>query len=178
MENIEIWRPAAGWVDLYEVSNIGRLRRVKTHAGKPTETYSSPHKKRSGYIDLWLWRDGKPTRKIAHRLVWESFVGPIPDKMVMNHKNGVRDDNRLENLEVVTQSENIKHGFRRGRKPANNPSKGVKNGGAKLNEAAVRDIRRLRKEGLSQREVAEKYGVSIGLVSLIHRRRLWAELTD
>lgn len=176
MENAETWKPVPNFEGVYEISDQCRLRRIATFGGRPTETYSAPHRKKSGYVDFWLWRDGKPTRKIAHRLMWEAFISPIPKGLVMNHKNGIRDDNRLENLEVVTQSENVRDGFKRGRPRPNNPSPGEKNGSAKLTEDQVRQIRRLRASGTSQREVAEQFGVSIPLVSLIHRRLVWREL--
>lgn len=55
------------------------------------------------------WHKGKV--KLEHRLIAEREFGPIPSKMVVNHKNGDRSDNRLENLEVVTQSQNCQHAW-------------------------------------------------------------------
>lgn len=178
MQKIEQWKPVPDFEGIYEISDKCRLRRISTHKGRAKESYPSPHLKKSGYVDYWLWKDGKPTRRIAHRLMWEAFNGPIAPGLVMNHKNGIRDDNRIENLEIVTQSENVRDGFLRGRKPPNNPSHGEANGGAKLREHEVREIRRLRASGSSQREVSEKFGISIHLVSLIHRRRIWKHLSD
>ena len=66
------------------------------------------HKKQAtnGYIYLYvlgsLKEFGTPIYKLEHRIVWEKAYGPIPDGMHIHHKNGVRDDNRLENLECVT----------------------------------------------------------------------------
>lgn len=65
---------------------------------------------RNGYIRIEI----KDKAYSAHRLVWETFNGPIEDGMVIDHINGVRDDNRLENLRLVTQSENVKNGYDNG----------------------------------------------------------------
>lgn len=65
---------------------------------------------RNGYRRVFLngrWHS-------MHRLVWETFNGPIENSMVVDHINGVRDDNRLDNLRLVTQSENIKNGYDNG----------------------------------------------------------------
>jgi hypothetical protein len=50
----------------------------------------------------------------AHRMVWEAVHGPIPEGLQINHKNGVKTDNRIENLELVTASENTAHAYRLG----------------------------------------------------------------
>jgi hypothetical protein len=61
-----------------------------------------------GYIQAER-RAGPSSR--AHRLVWESVNGPIPDGMQINHRNGIKTDNRLENLELATASENTQHAY-------------------------------------------------------------------
>lgn len=62
-----------------------------------------------GYLHVDLCRNGKATRRIVHRLVWETFVGPIANRLEVNHKNLDRADNRLENLELVTHQQNLRH---------------------------------------------------------------------
>lgn len=88
----------------------------------------------TGYIIVC--RHGKYVNT-AHRMVWEHVNGPIPPKMQINHKNGVRHDNRIINLELVTASENVKHSFSHGSSCA----KGERNNSAKLTESQVREIR-------------------------------------
>ena len=61
---------------------------------------------------------------MAHRMIWESVHGPIPDGMQINHKNGIKHDNRICNLEVVTPSENTKHAYATGLARADGPFNG------------------------------------------------------
>src|SRR5690349_6679065 len=77
----------------------------------------------TGYVRTTVY--GKPV--YMHRAVWEACVGPIPPGLYINHINGIKTDNRLENLEVVTPSENLRHAFRIGLAPRG-MIRGPKNG--------------------------------------------------
>lgn len=61
------------------------------------------------YLRFAACKNGVYTRVSVHRAIWEAFVGPIEGRMEINHKNLSRTDNRLENLELVTHRENIRH---------------------------------------------------------------------
>ena len=66
--------------------------------------------KRAGYVSVTLRvSKGVYKTKLVHRLIWEAFNGPIPEGLEINHINGIKHDNRLCNLELVTKSENLKH---------------------------------------------------------------------
>ena len=66
----------------------------------------------SGYLTINHGRRG--FYMLAHRVIWESVHGPIPDGIQINHINGIKTDNRIENLELVTPSENALHAYRIG----------------------------------------------------------------
>lgn len=108
----------------------------------------------NSYLIYGIVVNGKRKNISGHQLVWISFFGPIPKGLEINHKNGVKGDNRLENLEVVTRSENVKHAFRTGLKQ---PNRGSKSGTAKINEKQCEEIRKLYKEGWTYKELRTKF---------------------
>lgn len=99
---LETWRPVRGYEGLYQVSDYGDVRSFCS--GKVR--YMKKTKYSNGYEYLHLYRDGKSRHYRVHRLVWEAFNGSIPDGYEIDHVNGVKDDNRLANLRVVTPKEN------------------------------------------------------------------------
>jgi len=68
----------------------------------------NPYTQSDGYKQIKMYDNGCVTAKYVHRMVWEQFVGPIPPKMEINHINEDKTDNRLENLEMITNEENIR----------------------------------------------------------------------
>lgn len=79
----------------------------------------------------------------VHRLVWISFNGPILEGLEPNHKNGVKSDNRLDNLELMTHKENMTHASKNGLLKSKS---GENNGRAKLTDDEVREIREIYEE--------------------------------
>ena len=108
-----MWKTINGYED-YEVSDGGSVRRVR-YDDKQNEKrnglpfYISGRKDKDGYIRFTLSKCGKPKSVFAHRLVAVAFIENSDCKEQINHKNGVKDDNRAENLEWCTASENIRH---------------------------------------------------------------------
>jgi NUMOD4 motif/HNH endonuclease len=121
----EIWKPVPGYEGSYEVSNEGRIRSLarevpRLGTGKKTihAKIMTPQKNRGGYLQVVLRSDGKSKMNRIHRIVLSSFDRPRDD-MDVNHKDGNKENNRLDNLEWATRSENIAHGYRvLGRKSA------------------------------------------------------------
>lgn len=74
------------------------------------------YKDRDGYNVVWFTIKGVRRIHPVRKLVAESFLGKRPKGLVINHKNGIRDDDRVENLEYMTSQENTIHGWKRGRK--------------------------------------------------------------
>lgn len=112
--------------------------------------------------------------RLAHRMVWEAFVGPIPDGLETNHKDSNRTNAGLSNLELMTRAQNVAYEFsHNGRKPANNPSPGSRNGSSKLTEADIPRIIAMHHSGVRQKDIGALYGVSQRAISLITRREKW-----
>lgn len=170
------WKPIPGYEDCYVVSDSGQVARVKTYGAKPKAVWKllAPRIKNGGYVTFHLCQDGIRKDPVVHRMVWEAFCGPIPDGLEINHKNGIKTDNSLANLEVVTRSENHIHRYRVLNHPApNNPSPGSRNGCSKLSERDIPEIVRLYQSGLRQKDIGKEYGVSQRMISLILRGEKW-----
>lgn len=103
------WAPVKKFEGIYQVSDTGRLRRIKCPGGGSYEIMGTNS---YGYRIVYLsngWKHGYSWRGAIHRLIVEAFIGPIPEGMHVNHKNGIRDDNRLSNLEICTPKQNVYH---------------------------------------------------------------------
>jgi hypothetical protein len=113
----------------------------------------------------------------AHRIVWMvRMQQDIPSALEVNHKNGNGEDNRPDNLEIVTGSGNVRHAMAVLGKM---DRKGSKNSGAKLTEVQVLEIRGLcDSKAMAQTEVARRYGVSTRAIQQIATRETWAHLAD
>jgi hypothetical protein len=107
----EEWKSVSDY-PMYEVSSLGRLRR--------NNKILTPGKQQNGYLIYRLYNNGKDKCIYAHRLVAQEFIGPIPEGFDVAHKNSVRDDNRADNLEFLTRSENLLEAIKQGFKPENN----------------------------------------------------------
>lgn len=118
MENKEIWKPIKGYEGYYEVSNLGRVRSVeriverkdgsiRRYKGKILSP-CFPH----GYAHVNLARNGKYKSVKVHRLVAESFIPNPNNYSEINHKNEIKDDNRVSNLEWCSRKYNCNYGNR------------------------------------------------------------------
>lgn len=124
----EIWKDIPEYEGLYQVSNIGRVKSFISNHGRKKgfiphcERILKPASARGGYLRVRLTHyDNTLHYFFIHRLVLMAFCGKIKNKRQVNHINGIKTDNRLENLEWVTQSENMKHTYRIGlEKPCDN----------------------------------------------------------
>lgn len=95
----EIWRDIAGYEDLYEVSNLGRVRSLIWH---PKKIMSIRTDKKDDYARLPLSKNGITKTVLVHRVVYEAFKGAIPSGFQIHHKDGNKRNNCLSNLEAVS----------------------------------------------------------------------------
>lgn len=165
---VEEWRDIAGYGGRYEVSNMGRVK-SNTMWGKGR--IMKPYKTGNGYIKAVLSGNARKRGFYIHRLVLAAFVSP--SHLQVNHKNAVKTDNRLENLEYCTQKQNMDHAKKNGLLRA---VRGEKHGGSKLTDTQAMEIYKLR-GARSLRSVARDYGVSRSTVSHIQTGRIWKSVT-
>jgi len=156
----EEWRQVVDFEN-YWVSNFGQVKSEKTVLQTTLMR---------GYALCGLWLNGKRFSRPVHRLVLEAFVGLRPEGKEAAHINGVRDDNRLENLMWATKEENAKHRDLHG-----TTMKGDNHFRAKLKESDIPDILDRLAKGESCASIARVYGVSRSTISLIKRGGAWRD---
>lgn len=169
----EQWRPIVGYEGWYEISSLGRVRRLRpsnnTYVGRILR--QSPNG--TGYLTLGLSRDGQGSGyRLVHRLVAEAWVGPQPPGHQVNHKDGNKTNNRPENLEWVTSARNHRHASESG---LTNPPHGENHHRAKLTEDTVREIRESR-TGVSCAELARQLNVDPSTVWNARYGRSWCRV--
>lgn len=142
----------------------------------------------TGYIAL-AWKYERVVNHIlAHRLIWMAAYGPIPYKLQINHINGIKTDNRLFNLEVVTNQQNVMHAYSIGLNNSDKIKSGLKeyytnnvSSCAKLSKDQVRKIIALRDEDPKKntyRALAKTYDISHSTVIDIMKGRAYKAYTS
>ena len=124
--------------------------------------------KADGYLGARLYNGGDEKNVTVHRAVALTFLGPS-NGLTVNHKNGNKRDNRIENLEWMTRSGNITHAYRTGLKKAA-PLRGEAHPNTKLKDEDVREIRRLYGQ-FNMYELAAVYGTCVSNINMILKGR-------
>lgn len=150
-ERVAKFRPVGfGWGDWYEVNSDGVIRRIGTDRSLGSVSGK-------GYVRVQFSRNGYLETHLAHKIVADVFHGPRPDGYHIDHVNGIRHDNRAENLRYCTPAENIGHTVARGAQAL-----GDRNGAAALTEEQAEMIRQRKASGgryWGRAEIAAELGV-------------------
>lgn len=158
---METWKDIKGYEGIYQVSDMGRVKRG-TRILKQSFT-------KDGYKRVRLLHNEKDRTRTVHRLVMEHFNPNNDPKMTVNHIDGDKTNNRLDNLEWVNRSGQMVHAYDLGLKK---PMRGVTNPQAKLTKDQVEYIRKVyRRQSTEFGTVAlsKKFGVSNRVIGLIVR---------
>lgn len=153
----EVWTDWVGLEGIYLASNKGRFRRIM-HRKNPTNRLVKPfiHDDGEGHIQVSTHHLGKPVHHLAHRVVAIAFIPNPLNLPEVNHKDGNKSNNCVENLEWVTSLENVRESWRMG---LSKPQKGEAHGNSTLTDADVIEIRRIGKD-MKARELGAIYGVN------------------
>ena len=165
---MEIWKKIMGFEKQYEISSIGNLRsidRLVDHYKGGKRLYKGSIKNTrlndKGYYRCNLKKDGKRYDFTVHRLVAIAFLDKPENKEIINHINGIKSDNRIENLEWCTASENVIHAVK---------ERLIK---TKLTDIEVLEILN---SDLSNRKLAKIYGVNSTIIWRIKNRKAYKHL--
>lgn len=162
----EEWKTIDGYND-YMVSSYGRVKSKKCG----NERILKAGLNKYGYFLVILSKDKIKNTCTVHRLVAKAFIPNPKNKSQVNHKDGNKLNNHTENLEWVTNKENMKHASKSGLM-----ERGEDRYNAKLTEEDVLEIRATSGWVCTMTELAEKYDVSITLISQIKKRNRWKHI--
>jgi hypothetical protein len=165
----EIWKDIRGYEGKYQVSSLGRVKSLSygargAHYG--TEKMLKPEVMKLGYLRVPFWDKTKASsnklrRILIHRIVADAF-GLIRREDIsrdINHIDGNKANNSLNNLEICTRSENMKHAFNKGLITVR---RGESVGTSKYTEKTILMIHQLKQKGVSRKDISERTGVPSG----------------
>lgn len=175
----EIWKDIPNYIGFYQVSNFGNVKSLDRFVKRSPSGYNKKgimlklHINNNGYAIIDLKINKTRRKKTVHGLVAAAFIGKRPDGFDLNHINGIKTDNRPENLEYLTRSDNMKHAFSIGLRS----NVGENSSRAILTENDVQNIRTIYTDGkYTHRSLAKKYGVSKGAITAILLRYNWKHI--
>jgi len=171
---MENWKPVLGWELFYEISDLGNVRSIqrtgrtnygeRIYGGFAVKSFMT----RPGYLAVNLTCKGKRKQFHVHRLVLESFAGLPEVGHECCHNNGIRTDNRLENLRWDTRKNNHLD-----KKLHGTWQVGEKSGTSKLKNP---DVVFIRESNKPYKELAEFFGVSKNTIERIKNNRSWTHI--
>ena len=165
---IEIWKPIIGYENIYNISNLGRIKSIRNNI------ILKLHPDKDGYLRTNISKNGVRKNCYPHTEVAKSFLGSKPENKEINHKDTIKSNNYESNLEYVTSSENKIHaqenGLRKSRQGQNNSQ-------VKLTKEQAKQIRELWKTGLyTMKQLGFQYGIADATVCRLVNNISWINL--
>lgn len=177
------WFDFPGYEDRFEITRCGivrsKFRRVNSPVAGGSRRIGGKIRKHlmgTGYPDINTVINGKQKTLLIHRAIATLFVPNPEGKPCVNHIDGDKTNFDPENLEWCTHKENIRHAFRTGLNKYPKTGKGEDSPSAKLNDDAIRDIRKRLARGKSHASIADRYEVAPGTISFIAKGETWSHV--
>lgn len=178
--------PVRNYEGLYEASSFGRIYSIprldsmgRVQGGLFLSQVISGERSGQGYFTVALHKNGSGKLRQVHRIVADSFIGPIPNGMQVDHIDNNAKNNNISNLHLVTPKENSRRAreiYKVGKPPP--IFKGESHPSAKLtNESVILIFKSDRAYG-KQRQLARMYGVTPRIVYLIWNKKAWSHITS
>ena len=170
----EEWKNIDGYEGRYQISTMGRVKSTNRRYGQPDiikklsrDTRGYPH---TNFYDS----DLKIKCVKVHRLVGMAFIQNSENKRTINHKNNIKTDNRVDNLEWMTDKENVIHSFENGFR---NPARGGNHGCARINEGIAAEIWSNILNGERGCDIARRFNVPPTMIYNIKKGNTWNHVT-
>jgi len=173
-DNMNEWREHPDFIGLYHISDIGEIKSIpkrNKNCNRKQERLLNPINRKDGYLGITLCKNGVRKSYLIHRLVAETFIPNPENKPEVNHKNGFKSDNRVENLEWVDRSENQKHAVKIGLKIMR---KGEDHSDATISNKVALEIFN---SNLNIDELIKTYNVSYNIIRKIKNGQSWNTIT-
>lgn len=175
----ENWLPVVGYELIYEVSDFGIIRTKERISNnqiarrrkiKPSRILSA-YKRKDGYLDISLSKNGERKVCLIHRIVATAFLENSTGLPIVNHKDGNKSNNHISNLEWCDNIQNSAHAWQTGL--MRNHIKGSRVHFSKLTEADIPEIKRRISNSETHLSIANSYGVDQSIISCIKHGKIW-----
>ena len=168
----EVWKDVSGYEGFYQVSSKGRIKSLSRYVyhkkGNGRRLLDERMMKlkvnRWGYLTVNLSKNSVVKTYQVHRLIADAFYSSEDEGLQVNHKDGDKLNNELDNLELVTSEENIKHGYK---------EKLIVNVSKRMTQGIADEIRRKYTGSVTQKDLSEEYGFSIRAISKVINNKTW-----
>lgn len=166
---MEVWKDIKGYEGLYQASNLGNIKSLNYRNTKKEKILKGGINP-SGYIIVGLHINNKRKSITAHKVIATTFIENPNNLSEINHLNGIKTDNSVNNLQWCTHKENMRHAYDTGLKCG---KKGEEHGYSKLTEKKVLAIR---EDNRLHRIIAKEYNVDRSTIGYIKSKKLWSHI--